>query len=210
MVTSVCISKSVWRILLLKVMITGHKMSLCSWLVEPHMKNHLLFISWIKTILALGLFWVEQPFTIQAVFSKMSSKQCKVSQDVTHAWGICELPVPLHYNVCIYSSNQFCNMISSWVIINISCAFQSNNTQTSVSGKHLGKWFNHLRSVILTNDIPVGPHYFAWISELLGWVWCWPTAWFSEHFARLGHASEKRKHLYSYMFEHTTDKQGTL
>lgn len=123
MVTSVCISKSVWEILLLKFMITGHKMSLCSWLVEPHMKNHLLFISWIKTTLALGLFWVEQPFTIQAVFSKMSSKQCKVSQDVTHAWGICELPVPLHYNVCIYSSNQFCNMISSWVIIKISLCF---------------------------------------------------------------------------------------
>lgn len=73
------------------VVITGHKMSLCLWLVEPRMKKRLLFISWIKTTSGLGLFWVEQLFTIQAVSLKRFSKQCKVSQDVTCAQGIHEL-----------------------------------------------------------------------------------------------------------------------
>ena len=95
----------VWEIVHIskQAVITGHRISLCLWLVELRTRNHLLFISWIKTTLVFGLFWVEQTFTIQTVFLNMLSKQCKVSQDVTFAGGIHELQAAHpHYNVCMY------------------------------------------------------------------------------------------------------------
>lgn len=103
-------TNSVWEIVHVtnQTVITGHRISLYLWLVELHMKNRLLFISWIKTTLVFELFWVEQTFTIQTVFLKMFNKRCKVSQDVTFAGGIRELQAAHpRYNVCMETSQLY-------------------------------------------------------------------------------------------------------